>query len=119
MKKNLFFAFLLAGAMGFVACGGDDVEGTGNEDKPGNGGNTEIPIIPDQNAVEISNNGFEDAVEVDGQWSIKDWTINRNYGPRANNQKASVSIVDGAGRAVIEQSHHAGKLISMVQGKHR
>ena len=96
MKKNLFYAFLLAGAMCMVACGGDDVEDTGKEDKPGTG--TEIPVIPDANAVEISNNGFEEAEESNGEWKIKDWTINRNYGPRSANQKASVSIVDGAGR---------------------
>lgn len=98
MKKNLFYAILIAGAMSFAACGGDDVEEpNGGEDKPGNG-NTEIPVIPDPNAVEISNNGFEEAEEVNGEWKIKDWTIKRNYGPSAANQKASVSIVDGQGR---------------------
>lgn len=97
MKKNWFYALLIAGAISFIACGGDDGEDTGGStDKPGGG--TEIPIIPDQNAVEISNNGFEEAKEVDGKWEIAGWTINRNYGPKAANAKASVTIVEGAGR---------------------
>ena len=94
MKKNLFFAFLIAGALCCTACGGDDAVEGGEVDKP----STEIPVIPDPNAVEISNNGFEEAELVDGEWQIKDWTIKRNYGPSAANKKASVTIAEGQGR---------------------
>lgn len=75
------------------ACGGDDENGSTG------GGNTPSPVIPDENAIEISNNGFETAEEVSaGVWNIQDWTINRNYGPNSNNVHATVEVVDGVGR---------------------
>ena len=62
MKKSLFFAFLIAGAAGLFACGGEE---------PNNGGEWVPPApIPNENAIDIPNHNFEDGLE---HWTIKNW----------------------------------------------
>ncbi len=100
MKKNLFFAFLIAGAMGFCACGSED--GPKEPWVP--------PVIENPNKIELSNTGFEDGME---GWKRVDFS---------NGSKATVEIVEGEGlggskAAKIQQWPEDGKCCVALERK--
>lgn len=102
MKKSLFFAFLIAGAAGLFACGGEE---------PNNGGEWVPPApIPNENAIDLPNHNFEDGLE---HWTIKNWS---------NGEKTTVEVVDGEGRgnskaAKIQQWPENGKCCVALERK--